>query len=631
MRKTNYLSKVNSPEDLRRLPRAAMPALAKEIRRFLVEHVENSGGHLASNLGVVELTMALHRVFHTPYDRIVFDVGHQSYVHKILTERKGQFDRLRCPGGLSGFTTRDEGPYDPFGAGHSCTALSAAIGFAEADRLAGRDCYTVAVVGDGAYTGGMVHEALNNCSPDLKLIVILNENEMSISKNIGSFADYMAKIRSSESYVKRKQQTVNVLRNIPVVGDLCFETIKNVKQAIKNLLYDSNYFEDLGLFYLGPADGNDYNTVERLLRIARNKGECAVVHLRTCKGKGYRPAERLPQRYHSVSPNPSPAANFSSVFGDELVRIAGKDKTVTAITAAMEDGTGLECFRAMYPDRFFDVGIAEPHAVTFASGLAAGGSKPFFAVYSTFLQRAYDNVLHDAALQNLPVRLCIDRAALASGDGPTHHGVFDVAFLSHIPNISLYCPTTFASLRRVLQLMAKEDGHPTAMRYPNAAEQADIVRAFYPEEQEHAPFTPVRADFGKAARPTAVIVGYGNIMKEALRAEKLLHREGIRAGSLLLEQLKPYDITAEQILSLLPKSVRVLVFLEEGIYDGGASMILNDRMASELARRGITVRCHAIRDMFVKPDFETDLLTYCHLRGEDISHTIIDALKEKKS
>ncbi len=628
MRKTDYLSNINTPKDLRRLPISAMPALAEEIRSFLVEHVGVSGGHLASNLGVVELTIALHRVFRTPHDRIIFDVGHQSYVHKILTGRKERFDLLRCPGGLSGFTTRDEGPYDPFGAGHSCTALSAAIGFAEADRIAGRDNYTVAVIGDGAYTGGMVHEALNNCAPDLRLIVILNENEMSISKNTGSFAEYMAKIRSSESYVRSKQKTVEALRRIPLVGDLCFEGVKNIKQAVKNLIYDSNYFEDLGLFYLGPANGNDYPTVEQILRIARNKGECAVVHLRTCKGKGYRPAERLPQRYHSVSPKVPLSTNFSSVFGEELVRMADEDRHITAITAAMEDGTGLECFRAMHPERFFDVGIAEPHAVTFASGLAAGGIKPFFAVYSTFLQRAYDNVLHDAALQNLPVRLCIDRAALASGDGATHHGVFDVAFLSHIPNVSLYCPATFNSLRRILHLMAQEDSHPTAVRYPNAAEQPEIVRAFYPEGDENVPFEMVRADFSKSSRPQAVIVSYGNIMKEALRAERLLRRQDIRCGSLLLEQLKPYELTAQAILSLLPKSVRLVVFLEEGIYDGGAAMILTDRMKEELDRRNIIVRCHAIRDMFVKPTEVTSLLTYCQLRGEDIAKTVQDVFAE---
>lgn len=616
---TPYLDNISSPADLRDLPSEAMEPLAEELRGFLIEHVEKTGGHLASNLGVVELTMALHRVFDTPNDRIIFDVGHQSYVHKILTGRKDMFHTLRQPGGLSGFTTREESVYDPFGAGHSSTALSAAVGFAEADRLAGRKNYTIAVVGDGACTGGLVHEALNNCSPDLRLILIINENEMSISKNIGHFAHYMSKIRSSGSYARTKMHTAKTLKRIPLVGNACFEAVKNIKKSVKNILYSSNYFEELGLFYLGPADGNDYHTVEKLLHIAKNKGESVILHLRTKKGKGYAPAEHAPRRYHSVAPTRTSGETFPQAFGKELTRMASADQDIVAITAAMSNGTGLDVFRATHPDRFFDVGIAEAHAVTFASGMAAGGLKPFFAVYSTFLQRAYDNVLHDAALQNLPIRLCIDRAALSSGDGPTHHGVFDVAFLSHIPNVTLYAPASIASLQRILHEMADLSG-PSAVRYPNKTEAPSLLKAFPPYD-DALPFMPVRADVSPRAKVNVAIIGYGQVMEEALRAKKLLKKEGIAAGVFLLEQLKPYDMVKDEILSKLPKSVQAVIFLEEGIYDGGASMLLADRLRDDFSRRGIVHHIHAIRDRFVRPTEHVNLLADCQLRAEDIVET----------
>ncbi len=620
-----YLPLISSPADLRRLPRSAMPVLASEIRRFLVERIKEHGGHLASNLGVVELTVALHRVFHSPDDRIVFDVGHQSYVHKMLTGRLADFDTLRQPGGLSGFPCRDESQHDAFGTGHSSTALSAAIGFAEADKLAGRKSYTIAVLGDGAYTGGMVHEALNNCASDLHLIVILNENEMSISKNIGSFARYIAKIRSSTDYARRKQKTANLLRNLPLVGEPCFRFLRNTKQTLKDLLYASNYFEKLGLFYLGPADGNDYDTVEKLLRIAKGKGESAIVHLRTVKGKGYAPAENLPHQYHSVAKT-TPPLNYSEVFGRELARLAEKDDKIVAITASMADATGLSAFRTTYPERFFDVGIAEAHAVTFAAGLAGGGVKPFFAVYSTFLQRAYDNVLHDAALQKLPIRLCIDRASLAVGDGPTHHGVFDVAFLSQIPHMTLYAPASFASLRRILRQMASDDvDAPIAVRYPNATEDESILTAFFVGREEDDSL--VRADFSSRYAPRAVIVSYGKVAGEALRAEQILRKKKIKAGSILLERLKPYHLTAADILKLLPHSVKVLVFIEEGIEAGGAAMLLKAELERELHKRKIHTKIHAIHDCFVKPSKPMPLYEACALRGEDVAESVCELLK----
>lgn len=628
MKDTHYLESISSPEDLRRLPSEAMPDLAREIRRFLVERVREHGGHLASNLGVVELTIALHRVFRSPRDRIIFDVGHQSYVHKMLTGRMQDFDSLRMVGGLSGFPSREESPHDPFGAGHASTALSAAIGFAEADRLAGRKNYTVAVLGDGAYTGGMVHEALNNCSPDLRLIVILNENEMSISKNIGSFARYIARLRTSSDYVRGKKKAARILRAVPFVGEPCFRLLRDTKQAVKDMLYASTYFEKLGLFYLGPADGNDYATVEKLLRIAKGKGESSLIHLRTVKGCGYAPAEHNPGRYHSLAKADMPT-NYSEVFGRALTDLAEADEKIIAITAAMTDGTGLAPFAETYPERFFDVGIAEAHAATFASGLAAGGMKPFFAVYSTFLQRAYDNVLHDAALQSLPVRFAIDRAALASGDGPTHHGIFDVSFLSGIPNVTLYAPSSFASLRRILSIMASDSiDAPVCVRYPNAGEDARILREFFARKGEEERFT--HPNYAKNARPVAVIITYGIVAKEALRACDLLKKEGISAGVILLERLKPYALTAEEILALLPSSVKAAVFLEEGILSGGASMLLQYEMRESLEERRVKSAIHAIPDRFVKPTHKTTLYRECALTGEDVSQTVKRLLKTKK-
>ncbi len=621
-----YLDHIDSPKDLRAIQRSEMPYLAEEIREFLIEKVGEHGGHLASNLGVVELSIALHRVFRSPQDRIIFDVGHQSYTHKILTGRRKDFDSLRTPAGLSGFTSRSESKHDPFGAGHSSTALSAAIGFAEADRIAGRKRYTVAVIGDGAFTGGMVHEALNNCSPDLRLIVILNENEMSISKNIGSFARYMAKIRSSGAYTKTKEKTVSTLKRIPLIGDACFEAVKNVKKSLKNFLYASNYFEELGLFYLGPADGNDYFAVERLLRIAKQKGECSVIHLRTCKGKGYAPAERLPQKYHSVYPETDYTPHFSQVFGEELVRMAHTDPSVVAITAAMTEGTGLSCFHSLYPDRFFDVGIAESHATTFAAGLAAGGVKPFFAVYSTFLQRAYDNVLHDAALQRLPIKLCIDRASLSASDGPTHHGIFDVSFLSGIPELTIYAPATFESMRYVMHEMAVLD-RPCAMRYPNASEDMMVKEAFY-DGRSCRDLSLVRSNFTKKSKVRAVLVGYGRIMGEALRAQELLRAQKISAGCILLEKLKPYEECAARIEALLTEGVEAVIFVEEGVYDGGASMILTDRMKDCFESRGIKTSIHAIYDHFVRLESVSDLLADCSLRGEDIAASALSLLEK---
>lgn len=621
--KYDILDKINCPQDLRQLPKDQIPLLAEEIRQFLIEKVEHSGGHLASNLGVVELSLALHRVFDTPKDRIIWDVGHQSYIHKIITGRKDKFNTLRQAGGISGFTRRDESEYDCFGAGHSSTSISAALGFAEADKMSGNDAYTVAVIGDGAYTGGMVHEALNNCKKDLKLIIILNENEMSISKNIGGFAKYIAHVRASRRYLKTKKRTASFLKKIPLVGNAMFCALRDTKQYFKNLLYSSNYFEELGLFYIGPVDGNDFDVVENLLYEAKQKGESVIVHLKTKKGKGYSKAEENPNLYHSVYTNKSETKKFPVVFGEELVRMAEHDDKICAITAAMTDGTGLLEFSKRFPERFFDVGIAEEHALTFAAGLAAAGMKPYFAVYSTFLQRGYDNLLHDVALQNLGVRICVDRAGLAASDGATHHGIFDVAFASHIPNVEIYSPVTFGSLREVLN-STKDIKNPVLIRYSNSCEDEAVNLAFYPDGNYSS--VGAKSDFSVKDACDVVIVTYGKIVKEAMKAKNSLAKRGLRVGIILAEKLKPYNSLALSVAELLPSRCR-LIFLEEGIYYGGAGMLLREELARldgfDFDDRLTDYKTFAIDDNFAIPKINVNYYEWCGISANDIENYIL--------
>lgn len=571
---------IHSPADVRALPEGDLPRLCAEIRETLVSTVSRTGGHLASNLGVVELSVAMHRVFDCPRDHFIFDVGHQSYVHKLLTGRYEAFGSLRQGGGLSGFTKRAESEYDCFGAGHSSTSISAALGFAQADRMSGSDAFTVAVIGDGAFTGGMVHEALNNVTQGLRLVIIINENEMSISKNIGRFATHMAKLRRKSGYVRTKNTTRRIIQHIPLVGDWLFRHIRDAKKSFKNHLYGSNYFEDLGLYYLGPADGNDYEAVESLLREAKKLNESVVIHLKTKKGKGYAPAEQDPGRFHGMPPAGTVSVeNFSKRLGQLLINASAGDDRICAITASMSEGTGLESFREARPDRFFDVGIAEEHALTFAAGLAADGFRPVTAIYSSFMQRAYDQIIHDVALQKLPVIMCIDRAGLSQADGATHHGIFDVAFLSGIPNVAIYTPVTFAGLELSLKTALSKD-EPAAIRYPNAGENGRVKSVFYPEGP--AETLGVRTSFAPGQPLRALIITHGRSVIEALGAADTLAAEGIPVGIVLCEFLKPYDALAELVSPLLPCGVPVL-FAEEEIRAGGFGMMLSDAMT----RRGM--------------------------------------------
>ncbi len=614
-----FLDKIETPNDLKAMAAEDMPALCAELREFLIDNVGRRGGHLASNLGVTELTVALHRIFDSPKDHIIFDVGHQSYIHKILTGRKESFSELRRSGGLSGFTSMRESEHDAFGAGHSTTSISAALGYAESDRLSGSDAYSVAVIGDGSYTGGMAHEALNNCDPDLKLIIVLNENGMSISINKGTFASYLSRVRASRGYRKWKKSTKSFLSRVPLLGKPISRILTYFKMKFKSLLFSSNYFEDLGLYYIGPIDGNDYKKVEEALLEAREIEKCTVVHIKTKKGKGYEPAEENPDEFHSVYAGENRSDSFHSVFAEKLISEAERDESIVAVTAAMGIGTGLTAFGERFPERYFDVGIAEGHALTFSAGLAASGKKPFVDIYSTFLQRGYDNIIHDICLQDLPVKIVIDRASLAVSDGATHHGIFDVAFLSHIPGIQILAPITYGSLRAAVD-EANGAHHPIAIRYPNTNE-SDAVNSIFYKDGDYENFG-VRTSFSDSDMPEYLYITYGGIVTKVIEAQRILEDKGVRVGIILLERLKPYAEIAKQISRYVTSAKRV-VFVEEGIKCGGAGMLLG----AALSDMGIDLFARyevlAIDDNFASPREMTDLYEFLGLTPAQIAEKIL--------
>ena len=613
------LNKINSPADLKQLPREKMESLCEEIREFLVDKVGKNGGHLASNLGVTELSVALHRVFDSPTDHIIFDVGHQAYVHKLLTGRRDEFDTLRLPGGLSGFTRMSESEHDAFGAGHSSTSISASLGYAEADKLRGSDAYTVCVIGDGAYTGGMVHEAINNCRPDLKLIIVLNENGMSISSNKGAFASYLSRYRASRRYRKAKRRATSLVLHIPLLGRMFKWCISTVKRVLKRILFKSNYFEDLGFYYIGPIDGNDYDKVEQAISEAKDTGKCVFVHIKTTKGKGHSGAEESPEKFHSVSSSKKRGDTFHSIFAEELIELAKEDSSVVAVTAAMGVGTGLSAFEASFPKRYFDVGIAEEHALTFSAGLAAAGLKPYIAIYSTFLQRGYDNLVHDIALQSLPVKLLIDRAGISVGDGATHHGIFDVAFLSEIPGFSIYAPASYKSLKRMLSLSHTADT-PVAIRYANAGESNTL----YTHNWTHVSADGwSRCDFDPLNPPKNIFVTYGGQTERVIKAKEILENMGINAGIILIEQIKPYNSTLSYILDAVRDGTHI-VYAEEGIKNGGAGMITRNMFFSCNTYSGVRFDIAAIDDDFLLPSELVDIYDYAGLSPMALSKYFVD-------
>ncbi len=560
----DLLHTIHSPEDLKRLSGSELTRLCGEIREKIIETVSTNGGHLASNLGVVELTVALERVFSSPDDKIVWDVGHQSYTHKMLTGRCDRIGTIRTEGGLSGFPNRKESSYDPFTTGHSSTSISAALGLAKAKELAGEKGCVVAVIGDGALSGGLAYEGLNNAGRFNKnFIVVLNDNKMSISRNVGSMARYLARIRTEPSYLRFKGNVENTLNHIPGVGQPMKRALVRSKSVLKQLMYNSTIFEDMGFFYYGPFDGHN---VEKLIEVfgnVRHIDHPVFLHVLTRKGKGYPFAEQNPGAFHGVGcfdvktgTAPASGESFSSAFGRYLCELAEKDDRICAVTAAMQAGTGLTPFAEKFPKRFFDTGIAEEHAVTFCGGLAVGGRLPVFAVYSSFLQRGYDQMIHDVALQGAKVVLAVDRCGAVGEDGMTHQGMFDAAYLSTIPNITVFSPSYYDELRTCLRLALYEYPGLAAVRYPRGGQL----------------FRP--ADFAPSGRPSdfygdpaaaVAIVTYGRLFSYACLALSKLKSNGILAEVVKLNRIFPIGRTALQ--KVLGR--RYVFFFEEGIEQGG--------------------------------------------------------------
>ncbi len=573
---------VKSPADIKQLGDIEMAELSADIRRTILDTVSKNGGHLASNLGVVELTLALHRVFDCPNDRFIFDVGHQCYAHKLLTGRYDDFSTLRKSGGISGFPRSEESDCDFFGSAHSSNSISVAVGMATADKLSGTDSTTVAIIGDGSFTGGMAYEALNNCvDKDLKLIIVLNDNEMSISRNVGAIDNYFSRFRASKQYFNFKNRFVGVLRKKPLKW--LYKLFRLIKNKLKRLVLKENFFELLDLEYYGPIDGNNEKQLETVFReLKNNAGGIAVVHIYTKKGLGYPFAEKNPSIYHSVGKfdlekGVSAEANtstFSYNAGRAITELARKDNSVCAVTAAMTAGTGLDCFKKEFEDRFFDVGIAEQHAVTFCAGLSSGGKTPIFAVYSTFMQRAFDQLLMDVSLQNFQTVLAIDRAGLVGDDGPTHHGVFDVALLSAVPNALVFSPASISELTYCFEKAASHRG-VSAVRYPRGAE-SDYDKDGYINENGI-----FYKDFGT---PECAIITYGRLTAECDRAARMC-KKGVRVIRLL--QIIPADIKGVLKLVLGMKTVLIA---EEGIKNGGVGEKLLPYIAKLLPSAHVTVK-----------------------------------------
>ena len=560
----HILDNIHSPDDLQKLSLDELNVLCGEIRSQIIKTVSTNGGHLSSNLGAVELTVALRRVFPSIDDKIVWDVGHQSYTHKILTGRQDRLATIRKKGGLCGYPNREESPYDAFNAGHASTSISAALGIAQAKKLKGEAGNAVAVIGDGALTGGLAYEGLNNAGRFRgKLIVVLNDNTMSISRNVGSIARYLATIRTNPAYRKVKGDVESVLRKIPAVGEHLYRGASKAKSAFKHMIYNNTIFEDLGFLYFGPFDGHDLENLLDVFTNAKDIDRPVLIHLVTSKGKGYHFAEENPGRFHGISSfdiktgsTSLQETNFSTVFGSTLCSIAAKDRRVCAITAAMQLGTSLSDFAIHYPDRFFDVGIAEEHAVTFASGLAVSGLIPVCAIYSTFLQRSYDQLIHDAALQNAHMVLAIDRGGVVGSDGETHQGVFDVAFLNTIPNTTIYAPSYYEELSADLALAVDASEGIVAVRYPRGSQ------LFKPFD-----FTCSGHPYDVYGLPNAAItiVTYGRLFSYACQALFSLREKGLAVSIIKLNRIKPIP---EEALALAARAEK-LFFFEEGVEQGG--------------------------------------------------------------
>jgi len=571
------LDSIKDAKDLRSLPQKDLPELAKEVRQEIIDVISKTGGHLASSLGVVDLTIALHYAFNTPKDRIVWDVGHQAYAHKILTGRRAQFRTIRQHDGLSGFPKRAESPCDHFGVGHSSTSISAALGMAVSRDIKGEDYHVIAVIGDGSISAGLAFEGLNQAG-DLqrKMIVVLNDNEMSINHNVGALSSYLSRLMSGQFYTKLRVETKNFLQGIPRVGESMFNFAKKAEESLKGLLVPGILFEELGFQYIGPIDGHNIDNLLEMFKNAKNIEWPVLVHVITKKGKGCGFAECEPSQYHGTPPfdpetgelvakKPAqPVLSYTAVFGKTLLRLAEENNNIVAISAAMSDGTGLDKFAEKYPNRFFDVGLAESHGVTFACGIAAEGLHPVAAIYSTFTQRAYDQVVHDLCLQNLPVTLALDRAGLVGEDGPTHHGVFDIAYLRHVPNMILMSPKDENELQHMIKTATEWPG-PSAVRYPRGAGFG------VPMDQDLKVL-----EIGKSEvlldGTDAAIIAIGNMVLPALDAAKRLAAEGISVAVVNARFAKPLD--EEMILRMARKIGRIVTVEEHALFGGFGSAVL---------------------------------------------------------
>lgn len=612
------LGNIHSPEDVKLLPKEKLPALAEEIRQLLINTLSETGGHLAPNLGIVELSIALHRVFSTPRDKILFDVSHQCYIHKLLTGRAERFHTMRQFQGLSGFCKRSESEHDAYGAGHAGTALSAALGMAAARDLAGDDYHVIAVVGDGAFTCGTTLEGLNSISTTTrKFTLILNDNEWSIDKNVGALSNYFAKLQETDTYAWLRSRTKQIIESI--AGQNARKQVSRLVRAAHGLITPLSFFQELGLSYYGPVDGHDTERLEKILRIAARHDSPAIIHVITEKGRGYKPASCNPTKFHGIgqynvddgSTHSGSTITYSEAFGRSLTRMAADDPDITAITAAMPSGTRLDIFREHFPKRFFDVGIAEEHAALFACGLAAQGLKPYLAVYSTFMQRCVDMIQHDAALQNLPVRFCMDRAGLSPDDGPTHHGLYDIAMMRAIPNLIMMQPKDEAELANMLHTMNSINHCPSAIRYPRGAAEGVSI-----------PDTPSLLPIGKAETIAAdgdiVLLALGNMNHTASLVRNRLLQQGITCGHINARFICPLD--KETILRAADRA-KLIVTLEDHTITGGFGSAVMELLNEE----GHTARVLRIGwpNQFIEHGKEQQLREKHHLTPDAIVRTII--------
>ena len=619
------LERINEPHALKSCTLDELSQLARELRRYIIDTVSQTGGHLAPSLGTVELTLALHRAFDCPEDKIVWDVGHQAYAHKILTGRREAFAGLRQKGGITGFPKREESVYDAFGTGHSSTSISAALGMAAARDIAGEQYRIAAVIGDGALTGGEAFEGLNNAGTLGKdIIVILNDNGMSIAPNVGAMSEYLSRFRVAPGYHRAKQDIKNFLKSIPHIGERVYRTAEHIKDGVRSALVPGGLFTDMGFHYIGPLDGHNIALLLDVFEQAKQLKGPLLIHVETCKGKGYAPAEKAPDKFHGIGKfdvadgtalkKAGAKPTYTSVFSKALMEAAEEDADVVAITAAMPDGTGLRAFSEKYPTRFFDVGIAEQHATTFAAGLAAAGRKPVLALYSTFAQRAYDQILHDVCLQNLHVVFALDRAGFVGEDGATHHGVFDYSYLRHLPSMKVLAPKDENELGRMLKTALSLEG-PVALRYPRGEGLGAAL-----EE----PFTPLESLAAEVLEEEGEIalLAVGSMVDAAQKTAKLLKEEGLSAAVVNMRTVKPLD---EELLHRMAHEKKMLVTMEENALAGGFGSAVLEALAD--AGLLVPVVRFGIGDAFIEQGKPQELLEMAGLLPEQMARSILTAWK----